>query len=336
MLDTFHLLNISYVAHALYAATSWKVLDRLEETGGDFLPDLAAACKVNPSILETVLQVLQAFGYMKASPEGKWMLGNRAKRLMSTEHGWLKDYVMIWGRQLIPAFESLVELADGEKNAFEIKFGKKLWDHNRQSKIDNELFVRYMDIATLQHTITDEIPCALNLHKACSVIDVGGGSGRFLASVLKYYPNLQGSVFDQPHVKTTAENNLITAGCADRGNFIAGNFLIDDLPAGADAYFLKHVLHDWPDVGAASILLKIARAMQSNSRLYIIEGLLDDNFASKPWLRTRSIEQTVWTGGKVRTRRDFDSLLESSGLHIVRVQDTKAGLDTTVLEIAKL
>jgi hypothetical protein len=336
MLDTLHLLNVSYVAHALYAATSWQVLDRLQQTEEESLADLATACKVKAPILETVLQVLQAFGYMRQSPEGKWMLGNRARRLLNADNGWLRDYVMVWGQQLMPAFGSIVDLAHSEKTGFELAFGEKLWEHNRKNQAANDVFVRFMDAATLQHTATDAIPRALDIGDARNVVDVGGGSGRFLAAVLKHYPTLQGVVFDQPHVRAVAEGNLLDAGCSDRGQFIGGNFLSDALPVGADAYLLKHVLHDWPDMGAASILANIAKAMRAHSRLYIVEGLLEDNFAAKPWLRTRLIEQVVWTGGKVRTRPEFDALLQAAGLRIIRVQDTAAAADCTVLEITQV
>lgn len=336
MLDALHLLNVSYVAHALYAATSWRVLEQLHGRDGESLEALAASCQVRETILGPVLETLQAFGYMRRSLEGMWSLGTRAKRLMDSEDGWLLDYVLIWGQQLMPAFGSIVELARSDKTGFELTFGEKQWEYNRQNPAANDVFVRFMDAATRQHTATDAIPRALALENARSVVDVGGGSGRFLAAVLQHYPHLQGVVFDQPHLFPVAEENLAAAGLSTRANFVGGNFLSDMLPAGADAYLLKHVLHDWPDQGAVVILSNIAIAMQGHSRLYLVEGLLEDNFSAKPWLRTRLLEQVVWTGGKVRTRSQFDQLLTSAGLTIKRVQDTEAAADCTILEIAKI
>lgn len=336
MLDTLHLLNVSYVAHALYAATYWQVLDRLHQSDGESLSEISAACRVQVSILDPVMKVLQAFGYMRLSSEDKWSLGNRSKRLMETENGWLRDYVLIWGQQLIPSFGSIVELAHSEKTGFELAFGKKLWEYNKQNSSANDVFVRFMDAATRQHTNTDEIPRALLLDKARSVVDVGGGSGRFLVAVLQSYPNLKGVVFDQPHLAPIAEKSIADADLAERGSFMGGSFLTDAIPAGADAYLLKHVLHDWPDIGATAILSNISKAMRANSRLFLIEGFLEDNFSAKPWLRTRLLEQVVWTGGKVRTCNEFNQLLDVAGLRMERMHDTNVAADCTVIEISKI
>ena len=95
------------------------------------------------------------------------------------------------------------------------------------------------------------------------------------------------------------------------------------MPAGADIYLLKHVIHDWPDGSAKLILGNISAAMVPTSRLVIIEGVLDHDCEDSDTLITRNLEQMVWTDGKVRTMRKFEALTSGAGLRISGVTHTE-------------
>ena len=71
------------------------------------------------------------------------------------------------------------------------------------------------------------------------MVDVGGGRGAFLTAILEAHPGMRGVLFDQPHV---VEGAIL----GERGEVVGGSFF-DAVPAGADAYVLKAVLHDWED-----------------------------------------------------------------------------------------
>jgi len=71
------------------------------------------------------------------------------------------------------------------------------------------------------------------------LVDVGGGNGSLLAAILKRHEGMRGVLFDLPAVMDRATHG-------DRYRLAAGNFL-ESVPSGADAYLLRHVVHDWND-----------------------------------------------------------------------------------------
>jgi hypothetical protein len=94
------------------------------------------------------------------------------------------------------------------------------------------------------------------------------------------------------------------------------------VPGPGDLYLLKHVLHDWPDESARVILENIARAMSPEGSLLLIEAVLDPGDDTRRPCALRDLEQMVWTGGSLRTRGLFESLLQWVGLGFVGVTGT--------------
>jgi O-methyltransferase domain len=101
------------------------------------------------------------------------------------------------------------------------------------------------------------------------VVDVGGGVGTLLRTVLQARPRLRGTVFDLPAVVAQAD----LTGVEDWGDTKGGDFFVS-VSAGADVYLLSHVLHDWDDEACVTILGRCRDAMAADSRLLVIEMVL--------------------------------------------------------------
>jgi hypothetical protein len=93
------------------------------------------------------------------------------------------------------------------------------------------------------------------------IVDVGGGVGALLAAILESRPKLRGALFDAPNVIEQAKQAPILASFAGRCQFASGNFF-QAVPAGADAYIMKHVIHDWDDERAVKILSNCRKAIR--------------------------------------------------------------------------
>src|SRR5262249_30821485 len=104
------------------------------------------------------------------------------------------------------------------------------------------------------------------------VVDIGGGNGALLIGLLKRYPRLAGVVFDQPHAAARAREQVAAAGLSGRCEIVAGNFF-EEVPGGADAYLLSHVLVDWDDEAAAAILRNCLAVMPPHGKLLVLEEL---------------------------------------------------------------
>jgi hypothetical protein len=152
-----------------------------------------------------------------------------------------------------------------------------------------------------------------------TLVDIGGGRGYLLASILAAYPGLSGVLFDQAHVLAGAGPQLERVGVADRCELVAGDFF-ESVPAGADGYLINNVLHDWPDETVVGILRVIAAAMTPDATLLISGWLLPDDATPYPVGRALDLQMLLVTdGGRERNERDYRELLGQAGLELQRV-----------------
>ena len=103
------------------------------------------------------------------------------------------------------------------------------------------------------------------------MVDVGGGNGTVLAALLARHPQMEGVVFDLPSVSGRGTPALEEH--PGRWEAVGGNFF-DGVPAGGDAYLLSHVIHDWSEERALTILRNCRAAMGSDGRLLIAEMIV--------------------------------------------------------------
>ncbi len=156
------------------------------------------------------------------------------------------------------------------------------------------------------------------------VADVGGGTGRLLADILATNPEVEGILFDLPDVSADALSLLEASGVAGRCKFVAGDFF-EGVPAGANAYVLKHILHDWDDARAIAIVSNCRKAMPRNATLLIVERVLPERAqqgrAAEAYLV--DLEMLVHApGGRERAESEFRAILSAAGFAAVRVVPT--------------
>ena len=136
------------------------------------------------------------------------------------------------------------------------------------------------------------------------VVDVGGGRGRLLATILERYPRLRGILFDPPHVIEDARQILEEVGVVDRCELVGGSFF-DAVPTGGDAYILRNIIHDWEDDQAVAILTNCRRAMAAGARLVLVERYLATDPHAALLVLHADLEMLVNVGGRTSTRRSW-------------------------------
>jgi hypothetical protein len=158
------------------------------------------------------------------------------------------------------------------------------------------------------------------------VADVGGGNGAILIGLLKANPHLRGTVFDLPAVSQRATAEIAAAGLADRCQVVSGDFF-KSIVSGADAYLMKHVIHDWNDEQATMILRNCRAAMPAHARLLILEGIypprIDQSLESRG-AAANDVNMLVSTGGRQCTETEFRNLFAASGFKLSRIVPTTA------------
>ena len=154
------------------------------------------------------------------------------------------------------------------------------------------------------------------------LVDIAGGHGLLLAGVLKANPRLRGVLFDLPFVIEGAARLLEAEGVGDRVELTTGDFF-EAVPTGADAYMMKHIIHDWDDESSVRILRNVREAMSEGGKVLIIEMVVPPGNEPGP-STALDLLMLVMEGGKERTEREYGRLLEASGFRMTRVVPTKS------------
>jgi SAM-dependent methyltransferase len=167
---------------------------------------------------------------------------------------------------------------------------------------------------------------AYDFSRAQRVVDVGGGSGNLLRTILTANPTVQGILFERPQVVPDAERNLAADGVADRCEIVGGDFL-EAVPGGGDVYIVSHCIHNWDEEHCLRILENCRRAMGPGGCLLIIEAVVSPGDEPDP-AKILDLAMLVVPGGEERSKEEYGGLLEKAGFRLTRVVQsrTSAGI----------
>ena len=150
------------------------------------------------------------------------------------------------------------------------------------------------------------------------VVDVGGGHGFLLSTILRANPTMRGVLFDLPDVVAGAGQVLENCGVRERCEVVAGNF-VDALPKGGDAYVLRSIIHDWDDERALAILRNCRAAMTGIGTVLLIERQIVPDHREAMRVLHADLEMLVNVGGMERTDAEYRSLFENAGFRLTTI-----------------
>jgi SAM-dependent methyltransferase len=154
-----------------------------------------------------------------------------------------------------------------------------------------------------------------------SVVDVGGGNGQLLAAILNRHPVLQGILFDLPAVADRARTIFTDSDLSGRCRIVGGDFF-SSVPAGVDAYVLRHIVHDWEDNEAVAILRNCREAMNPDGKILVAETVIPPG--NEPCFGKWLDLMMLLVGGRERTEQEYRRLFSAAGLNLNRVVSTAA------------
>jgi O-methyltransferase/methyltransferase family protein len=317
------LVNGYQVTQAIHVAATLGIADLLRE-GPHTSAELADQTETHAPSLHRVLRALAAVGVLHEGNDGRFALTEIGECLRSDAPepvgGWaayvgLPSHFAAWANLLhaVRTGESAFRSAHGDTT---------VWEYRARHPEDGAIFDWAMTDITQR--ANRHLLEAHDFARFGSVVDVGGGHGALVAALLSAHPQMRGVVFDQPHVVAGARAVLEAAGVADRCEVVGGSFF-DAIPAGADAYVLKAILHDWDDEDAVRILRSCREAIAADGALLVVErelGAPNEN----PDGKLSDLNMMVGPGGLERTRDEFADLLAAGGFALQRTVPTTIGL----------
>jgi hypothetical protein len=231
----------------------------------------------------------------------------------------LRSWTMWWGAHLWPVWGNLLYSVKTGKSARKLLTGTEGFDHLELDPEAAAIFNRAL--VELTHLTAANVVNTYDFSGLKSIVDVGGGYGELLLTLLKAYPDIYGTLFDLPHAIEGARQRFAEAGLISRCDFCAGNFF-DSVPGDAEAYILKSVIHDWDDGKCRLILENCRRAIGKRGRLLLVEQVLPDhleNSATHQSLMRSDLTMLVAHAAKERTESEFRALLDTAGLRVTRI-----------------
>jgi hypothetical protein len=301
-------------------ATPWCLLvaatlriPALVAEGHRDIGDLAAAAGCDRDALHALLSYLAAKRVFLEESPGVFS-GNRAAEQLGAAR--FLDLDGIGGR-MARTWGTLLDYVRTGRSAYHTVFGLPFWEdlaaHPKVAAEFDEL------MGPAGHGVPDyDIELSIGWEQVRAVVDVGGGTGSMLTSLLRRHPGVRGILVDLPGTVARAAALLRDSGVADRVTISAQSFF-GPLPAGADLYLLKKVLNDWPDEPTVAILRRCAEAASGGGRIVVLGGVSPD---AAP--RPLAIDMLV-AGGKTSTLTQFRELARRAGLDVVAAGEQPSG-----------
>jgi hypothetical protein len=318
-------INGYWVSQAVYVAAKLRIADYLAD-GSQPVAALAGATGTDPQTLYRLLRALASVGIFSEDDAGRFRLTPQAEllRVETTDSMWAM--AMMMGEEAYHAWGGLLESVRTGKTAFDRLYGKPIFAYLAEHPEKARVFDAAM--TSIHGRETADVLGAYDFSGISVLADVGGGNGSNLIGILGRYPAMRGILFDLPHVVERARLDLEAAGLADRCATVGGSFF-KPIPVEADAYFLRHIIHDWDDEDAGQILRNVRRAMPPSARLLVVEHVLPPGDAPS-FGKLLDLNMLVMPGGLERTEDEFRQLYEFAGFRLERVVPARD--DLSVIE----
>lgn len=314
-----------WTSQAVHAAAKFGIADLLTE-GPKSVEDLATATHTKPDLLYRLLRALASVGVFAEEDGRRFSMTPLAETLRSDVKGSQRSLaLMMCGEQYL-AWSNLTDTLQTGQNAYEKIFGKPVFEHLAENPESARIFDDAM--TGIHGRETGAILDAYDFSEIKVIADIGGGNGSKITAILQKYPEMRGILFDLPHVVERARPNIEAAGLADRCQLIGGDFF-KEVPRGADAYVMRHIIHDWDDEKSTTILRNCHAVMSPGNKLLVVESVIppgNDPFMGK----FLDLTMMLIPGGKERTADEFRELSDHAGFELKRIVPTST--DVSVIE----
>jgi hypothetical protein len=305
------------VSQTVYAAAELGIADAIGD-GALTATEIADRVGADPDAVDRLLRFLSSWSVF-AEKGGRYTLTPMAAGLRSDAPMSMLGIARLMGHPTHwEDWGHLVDTVRTGEPTVPARRGMGAFEYLAANPEYAEVF--FAGMGSLSELETVPLTAAYDFSRFGTIVDFCGGRGALLAEVLGRAPRSRGVLVDERAGGNGAAEALAAAGVADRCT-IATSGLFDPVPAGGDAYLLKHVVHDWPQAQVAEILKNVRAAINPDGRLLLMEFVV-------PTGRTQHISKLVdlWlmllVGGRERTEEQYAAVLADAGFQLSTVVPT--------------
>ncbi len=339
------LLTGYFGSQLVHVAARLRLADLLSE-GARSANELAEATGTHPVSLYRLLRALAAIGVFveEEEPGGRFALNPLGSLLRGNAPNSQRAAALLMGSEFYHAWGHLLASIRTGHPVFPTLYQQPYFDylaeHPESARVFDDAMTSLNDRKTLAMLDTDR------LQDVDELVDLGGGNGGTLVQILRRFPAMRGVLFDRPGVIERAVPEIDRAGAdiAARCRAISGSFLTSgEVPTGADAYLLRHILHNWDDEHALVILRNLRPALKPTARVLVVERLIPDSgqrgigpVGSAASATLMDLTMLVIHGGAERTKPEFERLFEAAGLRLDRIVPLADAAGVNIIEARPL
>jgi hypothetical protein len=311
-----------WVSRLLYAVAKLRVPDHLAD-GPATAESVASKTGSHAPTLYRVMRTLASLGVFTEDGQRRFALTPLGQALRSGAPGSAHATVLtLAGDWAWKSFEEVLHSIETGQPGFEKAFGEPPFDwmgkNPEQAALFNETMIGFHGEEPAA------VAAAYDFSSMQTIVDVGGGTGNLLTTVVAKHTHTRGILFDLPHVTREAPALIEARGLADRITVETGSFF-DSVPRGGSAYMLSHVIHDWSETQCLTILENCRRAMDTNGRLLMIEMVLPPGDTPHPG-KLLDMMMLLAPGGQERTEEEYRALLHQAGFRLTRTVPTQSAV----------
>ena len=306
-----------WTSQAIYAAAKFGIADLLDD-GAKSVEELATITDTKPELLYRLLRALASVGIFAEVDTHRFCLTPLAEPLRSGVTGTQWSLALMMGEDQYRAWGNLADTLQTGDNAYEKIFGKPLFERLAEQPEKARIFDDAM--TGIHGRETGAILDAYDFSGINVIADIGGGNGSKITAILQKHPEMQGILFDLPHVVERARPKIEASGVSDRCQLLSGDFF-QSVPSGADAYVMRHIIHDWDDEKSHTILHNCHAVMSQGNKLLVVESVIPPG--NEPFMgKFLDLTMMLIPGGKERTEAEYRKLYDRSGFELVRIVPT--------------
>ena len=222
--------------------------------------------------------------------------------------------------RMFPAWEGLHHAALTGESGFQGVFQQPLFDYVGANPELAPIFDAAM--TAFHGHETGAMLDAYDFDSIGVLADIGGGNGSLIGAVLQRYPQMKGILYDLGHVIGRASESLDGLGLSERCTVVEGNFF-ESVPAGADAYLFRHIIHDWTDEQSIQILKNCRKVIPTQGKLLIVECVISAD--GQPSL-AMAMDMTMMAmpGGIERSEAEYRDLFEQASFELTGITPTSS------------
>ena len=305
------------VTQAIYVAAKLRIADIIAD-GEKHIDQISQEADAHSPSLYRIMRTLSSSGVFNETQHRMFANTPLSEVLRADIPGSMRNSMIFMGEPWhYNIWANMLHSARTGGTAWKETHGEEVFDWIAKNPDASEIFNGCM--SELSAGAAPAIVAGYDFSGIDTLADIAGGHGFLLSQILIANPKIKGILFDMEYVIAGADKMLSSFGVENRVEKVSGDFFAE-VPA-ADAYIMKHIIHDWDDERSIRILKTIHRAMKDNGKLLLAEMVIPEGNEPHPG-KLLDLEMLTSPGGIERTADEYASLFERAGFKLNRIVPT--------------